>query len=1143
MNIPNILQLRNLGEKLALLEGVAAPKLADGKLSAVSVVRVTEGAKAHIISAIDCRKIVVTADALGAKSMAQRLVSWGVKARLLPYRDDMLLSRKGFTRDNVIQRMRAFCDFNCGDADVLVTSADSLLQKFPSRRLVEQFTVRVAKEDVVSPMSLADRLSLAGYSRQDMIAEVGDFALRGDILDVYAPDNTAYRINFFDELIEEIKVIDVESMRSSNAVDRLVLPPMSDILADEMGLAAALAETKEFLTSKNCAQARSNLHAGACDASSVWALPFMEGCTQPLLEYVDDGKPILIVFDEPKVVFDKLNILAKEFDGRIKTLSDGGEILPIHREVYISVHEMKRLLLTKRKMSFTSMSLSNPLFEPTFVTEPKTKAVPKYYLDPASVNRDVKNFVANGARVIFACSNRERAYGVLKSLADDEIGAEYSEDGNGTAQVLATPLEVETGVIYPAAKTVIIGVSECVGRRHTESISSPKKQFTAPKAGDYVVHRVHGVGLCEGTTLLKTGEFEREYIVLKYRDGDTLYVATDQMNNLQKFVGEENPALNKLGGKEFERAKEKAKKSIRKLAVNLVELYAKREKQRGYKYSEDTVWQKEFEDAFEYEETEDQLKAIAEIKRDMESGRIMDRLVVGDVGFGKTEVAFRAMFKTVLDAKQAVLLAPTTILARQHYENLIGRLQPFGIKCGLLTRLQTSAENAELLAQLKEGTVHLVIATHKVLAKAVEFHDLGLLVLDEEQRFGVEHKEKLKERYPLVNVLTLSATPIPRTLNMSLSGLRDISMLETAPRGRLPVQTYVVTYSDALCADAVKREMARDGQTLILLNDIERLNPFADRLASICGGARIITAHGQMPSGQLEEKISAFYEKKYDVLIATTIIENGIDLPDANTLIVIDSGNFGLSQLYQLRGRVGRRGALAHAYFTLPDNGTITANAEKRLKTLLDNTDIGSGFRVAMADLSIRGAGTLLGAEQSGHIEKVGYEMYLELLDEAVEEIRTGNVRKPVRDVDMKVDASAYISDGYVSSRDKLKIYKRISQVASISARDALIEELSEVYGPVSLPLENLINIALLKNLAAQFDVSKIMINKNGAGAHFYDSEAFKNEPLMRAVSDNSGSVVLTSTIPPSLIFDVNGMTPERKIATLIEFFSSAISS
>lgn len=1140
MDTPKALQLINLGEKLSFLNGIGAKRLSDDKLSAVSVLRVCEGAKIHIISQLPVRRLVVTADSLGAKSLARKLQSWGVKTSYLPYRDDVLLPRKTFSAQSVRERVNTLCDVAFDDTQIIVTSADSLLQFFPTRSLVKRFSVCVKKEDIISPQTLADKLTLAGYKRQAMIADVGDFAVRGDIVDVFGIDGVAHRINFFDELVEDIKVLDVESMLASNEVQTVRFAPVSDILLDEKGYESAIEQLSLHQDNKFAVEVKEGLSLGACDPSCVWALPFMKDCTTPLLQFFDDDKPTLVIFDEPKVVFDKLQILAKEFDGRIKNLLEGGEILSTHKDVCVPLNEIKRELVFLRKMSFSSLSLNNQLFDPKYIIEPKTKPVTKYYLDPQTIVQDIKTFSLNGTKVIMACSSKERAKTVIDSLREYDVFATYSEDGNDEGGVLATPLCVETGVIYPASKVCLIGVGECIGKHRGEDISvRGKEQALAPKAGDYVVHRIHGVGLCEGTAILKTGDFEKEYIVLKYKDGDTLYVATDQMNNLQKFVGEEHPALNKLGGKEFEREKEKVRKSVRKLAINLVELYAKREKQRGFKYSEDTVWQKEFEDNFEYEETPDQLKAIGEIKQDMESGRVMDRLLVGDVGFGKTEVAFRAMFKTVLDGKQAVLLAPTTILARQHYENLVKRLEPFGIKCGLLTRLQTSKDNATLLAELKDGTMHMVIATHKVLAKDVEFHDLGLLVLDEEQRFGVEHKEKLKERYPLVNVLTLSATPIPRTLNMSLTGVRDISMLETAPHGRLPVQTYVVSYSDSLCVDAITRELARGGQTLILLNNVEQLDPFASKIRSLCPEARVITAHGQMLAGQLEERMSAFYDKEFDVLVATTIIENGIDLPDANTLIVIDSGRFGLSQLYQLRGRVGRRGVLAHAYFTLPENGTLTDTAQKRLDSLLENTDIGSGFRIALADLSIRGAGNLLGAEQSGHIEKVGYEMYLELLDEAIQEVKTGVVKKENKDVEMKVDAAAFISDDYISGRDKLRVYKQISKVASVQARDALIKELGEIYGPVDLPLENLINIALLKNLASNYDASRVIINRNGAGVNFYDADIFKNESLMRAVAENSGSVVLTTTIPPSMIFEVNKLTAEQKLKKLIDFFAN----
>lgn len=1134
------MKLVNLGEKLAILDGLKKKRLQDDRLSAVSVLRVAEGAKYHIISQIGCRRLFVVSDNLAAKSATRQLKSWGLKVKFLPPRDDVLLPRKGFSSTNVRERVDTLTGVVRGDVDVIVTSAEALLQNFPSRRLVERFSLTLKKEDVISPQALADKLADMGYMRQSMIGNPGDFALRGDILDVYDVGGNAYRINFFDELVEDIKQIDVDAMLSVGETEKIIIAPTSDILIDEKGYDAARESMKKFLGNKNAQEIFDKLSIGANDASFVWALPFLAGCNEPLLEFLNDGEPTVVIFDEPKVVFDKLVILGKEFDGRIKTLIAGGEIVDEHKSVCINMFELKRELLTARKMSFSALSLTNNLFEPKLVIEPKTRAVTKYYLDFDSLTDDLKAFSINKTKVIFATGSVEKARTVVASLKEHDIYSEFSFDGEGDAGVLVTPLSVETGVIYPAMKVCLIGTAECVGKRRAEESKSQKQKFIAPKAGDYVVHRVHGIGLCEGTTIMKVGEFEKEYIVLKYRDGDVLYVATDQMNNLQKFIGEENPTLSKMGGKEFAREKEKVKKSVRKLAVNLVELYAKREKQKGFKYSEDTIWQKEFEDNFEYEETADQLKAIADIKQDMESGKIMDRLLVGDVGFGKTEVAFRAMFKTALDGKQAVLLAPTTILARQHYENLVKRLEPFGIKCGLLTRLQSSGENARLAKELKDGTTFMVIATHKVLSKNVEFKDLGLLVLDEEQRFGVEHKEKLKERYPLVNVLTLSATPIPRTLNMSLTGVRDISMLETAPQGRLPVQTYVVEYSDAMCVDAVERETTRGGQTLILLNEIEALEPFAAKLRELTENrVRIITAHGQMAAGELEKRISAFYDKEYDVLIATTIIENGIDLPDANTLIVLNSGHFGLAQLYQLRGRVGRRGALAHAYFTVPANDSMTAQAEKRLGTLLENTEIGSGFKVALADLSIRGAGNLLGAEQSGHIERVGYEMYLELLDEAIQEIKTGVVQRPERECEMKVDIAAFISDGYIAGRDKLKVYKQIAGVDSYASRDQLIGELEQVYGKVDLPLENLINIALLKNLASRQDVSRIIINRNGAGANFFDAEVFKNEALMKAVSEHSGSVVLTTTIPPTLIFEVNHTTAEQKLAKLIEFFAT----
>ena len=1142
---PKFLQPIHLGDKFSKLAVLGDKHIVDSKLSAISILRLSEGAKAHLAYTIPGTKLYITSDALQAKAVTKKLNSYEKGCAVyLPHKDDSLFYRGGTSKIVERDRLTALTSYLSGRNTILVVSADGLLQKFSRPQLFDKYTCTVRIEDFVSPQALADKLAKAGYTRVGAISEIGDFALRGDIIDVYSADGRAYRIDFFDEMVEEIKEINLEEMISAGTYNSLSIPPNGDLIIDE-DCANSLKAKLTTLGEKSKINPE-RVKEGVLDNDLIWTVPLAGENFVTLFDIVDyvaekQQLQSVVIVDEPKPCHEKINILGKEFGGRLKHLIEDGEVLPCHVDAVINLNEVKRQLLLRRKVSFTALALSNPMFDPKTLIEPRCLPVTKYYLDAGSIFNDMREFIKYGYKVLLACGDEEKARAVTKSLIDGDVYATFSFDGNvdfnNNPGVVVTPLTIENGFCYPDLKVLVVGVSECVGKQRGSGVFAPKTQFTAPKQGDYVVHRVHGVGVCQGTTIMKIGDYDKEFIVLKYRDGDTLYVASDQTDNLQKFVGEEHPRLNKIGGKEFEREKEKVRQSAKKLAVNLLELYAKREKQEGFRYAEDTVWQKEFEDAFPYEETPDQLKAIADIKRDMEVGKIMDRLLVGDVGFGKTEVAFRAMFKTILDAKQAVLIAPTTILARQHYENLKPRLKEFGIDIALLTRLQTSAENQDTLKRLADGTLHLVVSTHKVLSDKVQFHDLGLLVLDEEQRFGVNHKEKLKEKYPKMNVLTLSATPIPRTLNMALTGIRDISVLETAPVGRLPVQTYVTAYSDTLVKDAIVRECARQGQTLILLNNIDGLDVYASKLRSMLGDIRIVTAHGQMQPTELEKRMSAFYDKQYDVLISTTIIENGIDLPDANTLIVLNAGHFGLSQLYQLRGRVGRRGALAHAYFTLPENGTLTEDADKRLQALLDNTEIGSGFKVALSDLSIRGAGNILGAEQHGHIEKVGYEMYIQLLNEAVEELRTGVPHKELREVEMKIDAQAYIHEGYVSGRDKMRIYKRIAGVATISQRDELVKELTDVFGPCPKPLKNLINISLLKNMARGHGVQKITVNKMGAGVVFEDSSVFKNEGVMRAVSVYSSEAVLTSTIPPNLIFNVKDLSPEEKIDKLIDFF------
>ncbi|MGN0796123.1 MAG: transcription-repair coupling factor [Christensenellales bacterium] len=1117
--------------KYSFLEGENVSGLNFDFSGKTDVLKVCEGAKLHIVSCMKEKRIYVVADKLQAKKAAFELEKYGNKVVTATSRDDVLLYRKNYSKEQDGQNAKNLAQIVKGDYDVIVTSVDMLAEKVCDLSVFSKYVTDLKVGENYNFYNLSENLTKAGYTRQDGISDFGDFSIRGDVVDVFAYGRkNPLRLSFFDDELESIKEIDLESGDKVRDYKSVYLAPSSDIVCDREDIEEVRAVHK--LTQGRVRaifdELAGGLKEGPLCGRYSYLLPMLR--TQSLLDL-----DVAVVFDEPKIIEEKLQLYDKEFNGRFKTMVYSEEVTKRHATAKTSYGEIKNKLTQKKLVGLSSLSLTNTLFTPDSVVNLKSKAVTKYCYDYPSLIADLKGFAANGFKIALFARNSERAKSVADSLFDEGISPQTGGEPIAGKVTLFNE-DIEQGFLYPDSKLLVVGSVELVGKGRDGVVVKRKKSFAPPKEGDYVVHSVHGVGICEGTAVFDVGEFKKEYLSIRYEGGDHLYVAIDQMDNITKFIGEENPPLNKLGGKEFKREKEKVKKSVRQIAINLVNLYAEREKMKGHVYQADTIKQRQFEDAFIYEETPDQLETIATIKQEMEKGKVIDRLICGDVGFGKTEVAFRAMFKTVMEGKQAALLAPTTILAKQHYETLKPRLEPFGIRLELLTRFQTAAERKEIIDGLKNGDVQMIIATHRILSKEVEFFDLGLLVLDEEQRFGVEHKEKLKERNPGINVLTLSATPIPRTLNMSLSGVRDISLLETPPLGRLPVETYVVEYSDGLVADAVKSEVARGGQVFVLYNKVESISQFTFKLSSMLDGIRVRFAHGQMSGRLLEDTVEAFYEKEFDVLVATTIIENGIDLPDANTLIVIDSQNFGLSQLYQLRGRVGRRGALAKAYFTVPPSRSMTEDAEKRFDALLDNTEIGSGFKISLADLSIRGAGNILGAEQHGHIEKVGYEMYLEILEDAIKEIKTG-IKSDEENIDFKIDATTYISSDYVSSRDKIKLYKRIASVSSINERNDLLNEIELSYGTPERGIKNLINIALIKNRIKGLGVKSVIVNRKGAGVNFTGDEVFSNDRIIKAVSENRDKVVLTSTIPPTLVFNVADLTPEEKLDRIAGFF------
>ena len=688
-------------------------------------------------------------------------------------------------------------------------------------------------------------------------------------------------------------------------------------------------------------------------------------------------------------------------------------------------------------------------------------------------------------------------------------------------------------------KIIAIGTDDLYKPKRIEFKKGKEKLSFLPKVGDYVVHSFYGIGICKDIVRLKLSTFEKDYFVLEYKNGALLYLPTEQANVLSAYIGGENPKLNALGSQEWVHLKNKVKENLKEVAIELAKIYKQRATQKGFKFTRDEELEREFDEFFPYELTPDQQEAISDVDKDMESDKIMDRLICGDVGFGKTEVAFRACFKAVYNSKQVAFLCPTTILSEQHFRSASERFKPFGVRVEVLNRFKSQKETNEILAKLKNGEIDILIGTHKLLGKEVVFKDIGLLVLDEEQRFGVKDKEKIKKLKENIDVLTLSATPIPRTLHMSLSSIRDISVIATPPKDRLPIQTYVTDYSDQLLVDTTRRELARGGKVLILFNRVIEIYDFASHVRSLIPEGKVGVAHGQMMEKELASIINDLYDNKFNIFISTTLIENGIDLPALNTLFVLDSDKLGLSQLYQIRGRIGRGDKLAYAYLTFDRGKFLTEDAYKRLDAITEFRELGSGFKIAMRDLEIRGAGNILGKEQHGHMQKIGYDMYLKLLDEVTRSLK-GGLDAEAKEIKIEMPLDAYISDSYIESQEeRIVYYDKISHISSSFEKEEVLKELALLSGDVPKETKNLCDIALLKNLALNFNVKLIRINGKECLVYFYKSEEIIDKRLSKMSEYYSFSLKFEE-LP---ILKLNSAeSVENKMKILIDLFSKALS-
>ena len=1124
----------NLGGELAEI----GRNIRGGIPSAVFGVNFVE--KCLIASSVGLPVLYIVKDGLYGAKIAEELTALsGERTVYLPAKDDVLLYKSAFDRTSLFARLNALYEIKNG-ARFVVTTFQSLLQLFPR----DIPTIKIRKNEVYDIGGIVNKLVKFGYRREEFADDRATFALRGDILEINPVNGEySYRVDFFGDEVESVFKFYGEDRENKTAVTEFEIIAATDVIVGDDEVEDIKQTLRQSLSKFGTLSVRDDarkivndleekLDGGVPCGELQFVMPILKSVTDDFTTYMPTDT--LVVYDESKMLVDGITATLKDHSERLLTLGRAGKIFDFSARQLSDCRKLIKRLNSFREVAFQNITTTINFFNPLKTYSLRCSPVARYTADFEAIYNDVKNWKFGGYKVIICCGNDKRA----DSLSDELyargcmcVRGDNVEARNGVAVV--TSYFLPSGLIYHSAKLVLIGTGDLyIATKENKRIKRKRGDlFQAPEVGDYAVHEVHGIGYVKGVKRITTQEGSKDYVAVEYLGGDTLYVGVDQMDKLTKYMGGgEKPRLNRIGGKEFERIKERVKASISEMTIDLKKLYKARKEKKGFAFSADDAFSEEFDEAFEFEPTEDQIQSVAEIKADMESEKVMDRLLCGDVGFGKTEVAFRAAFKAIADGKQVALVCPTTILCEQHYRAAKKRFENFGVRIESLNRFKTSAQQKKIITDLADGLISFVIGTHRLFGSDVKFHDLGLLVLDEEQRFGVEHKEKLKLLKENVDTLTMTATPIPRTLHMSLAGIRDISVINTPPNIRIPVQTYVVEESDALFKDAITRELAREGQVLVMHNRVETIYKLADKLKTIVPEAKIIVAHGQMDAKTLEDSVMKFYDGDYNVLVATTIIENGIDLPRANTIIVTDSDKLGLSTLYQLKGRVGRSNVMAHAYFTFDRDKVMSEAAYKRLSALTEFTEMGSGYKIAMRDLEIRGAGNVMGKEQHGHMDKVGYELYNKLLKESLGET------KKESDVELDVNMDAYIPEDYIStSSSRMDCYKQIAEITADEDDERVTRSLEEYYGKIPREVRNLILIAKLKAAAKKRGAVKVAVGSKKSYVELADISCLQNAGLMDELLRRKDKILFEFSATPVIDFSKSGSSAEDTAKYMLE--------
>ncbi|MDR0817274.1 MAG: transcription-repair coupling factor [Clostridiales Family XIII bacterium] len=1069
----------------------------------------------------------------------------------VPEDDPFFLDFEAKSRSALNDRLRALISMQSAseghteghtEGSLIIAAATGAIKKLlPSGTFrAHSFTLKTGGSQNLK--EAAGRLSAMGYERVPVIEQPGQFAMRGDILDIWTPDrDDPLRVELFGDEVERIRAFDVLTQKSigkaGGGESRVAsIYPAAELIADEVLLKEAAErlevdynnvivnadEELKHLLMKRRDQLTEMIASGTGGQQTENYIGYFTDQPAYLSDYLpEDG---LIVVDDVDRIRETVLLREREALDDLAVRTERGDAIDADFDGFSGTEDLSKLYQKREALFFSPLTAKGA----QVVFTAKHPPVMGGHL-PLLIS-ELKRYRREGFEITIVCSSDERSTN-LKDLLSGEDLLEY---------VTITRGELNTGIELTSEKKVWLWDGDIfhTGRqkkRRSKSLenASPIRSFTDIKKGDFVVHEAHGIGTYEGIERLEVQGTARDYLKIRYAGSDLLYVPADQTSSIQKYIGggEARPHINKLSGIEWRKAKDRARADIAEMAEELAQLAAERLTKQGHAFSPDTVWQHDFEDRFPYEETGDQLRSIESIKRDMELPRPMDRLLCGDVGYGKTEVAMRAVFKCVCDGKQAAILVPTTILASQHYQTFKKRFDEFPFTVEMLSRFRSKAEQGKILKDLRSGRIDVIIGTHRLLSKDIAYKDLGLLVIDEEQRFGVKHKEKIKELRKDVDVLTLTATPIPRTLHMSLLGVRDMDLIEEPPEDRYPVQTYVMEQSDEIIRETIRRELSRSGQVYVVVPRISAIERVAGEISGLVPEAQVAAGHGRMNETELENVMMDFIAGSYDVLVSTTIIESGIDIPNVNTILIIDADHFGLSQLYQLRGRVGRTNRIAFAYLLFKRDKVLTEVAEKRLRTIREFTEFGAGFKIAMRDLEIRGAGNLLGSAQHGHMAAVGYDMYCRLVDEAVQAITSGGASgtdgargaaalSPEEEIEVKVDlpVSAYIPDSYIEDETlRLEAYRDISLIGSRSSAKELLAELEDRFGSVPVTAVLLVKVALARNLAKAAGLARIHLKNGNIIFTYASADTFRPERVVAAATDFEDRFVLSGTTIPAL--------------------------